>query len=255
MIVYGYKIMNATSLPDIEMVLSGIKKKIQQTTNNIYGELLGSEIALLCDNFTLNTLQRLDNKPIVNIAKESLEKKIHNARMIGASTKYNLSVFVQVFTYENEIYIKVTCSNPNLIKAFRSKDLKDVSLRESEYKDQTNPKTILWESIFASYVDGDVLSMNLSATPVYEKDKIVFPSVKDRAEMHARHTLMNRVMGQLGGNEPIPPFLLMPYVDHALELLTEDDNYKHELGEKIVHLEQILLDLEKENALIFGEEN
>lgn len=252
MVVYGFKMSGTTDIRDIDLTLAKVKEKIQSVTNRIYGELLGEEAALICDNLTLNVLQRFDNKPIIEVAKEALDKKLRTATMLGALTKYNLAVYVNVMTYEDDAYLKVTCSNQELLKAFHVKELKDCSLSESEHKDQANPKRILWETLHGLYNCSNPLSVDISATPEYKKEKVVFPSVKDRAAACARHTIMNRLLSQLGGGEQVQPYMLMPYIDQALEMLTTNSSISYELGEKTIHLGQILLDLNKEEELLFG---
>ena len=174
--------------------------------------------------------------------------------LINATTKYNLSVYVNILYHEEDIYLKVVCNNPRLTKAFHMKELKDCSLSESECKDQANPKTILWSNLHALQKEREPLSVNLTAAPEYSKEKIVFPTVKERAHIHARHQITNRLLNQLGGGEQIPPHLLMPYIDQALELITTDSALSYELGEKTVHLEQIFLNLDEQEHLLFGTE-
>lgn len=253
MVISGFLLKNTTNLSDIELTLRKVESKLQKHTNKEYAAMLGEEIELICDNITMNVLKRNDNKPIVYVAKEQLDKRIQNAKQIGASTRCNLSVYVHVMCFENDTYFKVIAENKELLKAFHIAELKDISLSESECKDTNNTKTELWTTLHEMYKNTQPVSLNLSKTPEFIPEKILFTPVKQRAALLARHAVTNKILNQLSGGEQIPPYRLMTYMDKALEMITSEDEISYEIGEKTVRLEQILLDLNKEKELIFGE--
>ncbi len=254
MVVTGYILPGITSLNEIEEVLAKIKKKIDKIAKEEYGKLLGEETALLCDNISLNILQRNDNVPLIYVARDKVDEKIKKMNLMGASFKYNFTVYIHVMQYEGDTYFKVTCLNKAFLKAFHLSVLKDFSLNESECRDESNHKTIVWEKLHAVYANSSPLTVNFTPSVEYDREKVVFPSIKERASMHARHSILNRLLNQLGGGQQIPPYLLMPYMDQALERLTTDSELSFELGQKTIHLGQVFLDLDKQTELIFGKE-
>lgn len=254
MVIIGYVLKNTTNLLDVDLVLNKISGKLKKIVDKEYGILLGEEIAIICDNIAMNVLQRNDNKPIVNVAMEHLDKRIQSAKRLGVATKHNLAVYVNVLCHEGDIYLKVLAPNEALLKAFHVKELKDVSISEAECKDEANAKKQLWETLHNLYKDTQPLSVNMTIVPEYNPENIVFEPVKVRAAKHARYAITSRLLNQVGGGEQIPAYLLMPYMDNALEILTTSDSVKYELNEKEMQLGQILLNLDEEKELIFGDD-
>ena len=255
MVISGYVLKNTTNLLDVDLVLNKVNGKLKKIVDKEYGILLGEEIAILCDNIAMNVLTRHDDKPIASVAMEVLDKRIQLAKRLCASTKHNFAVYVNVLPYEGDIYFKVTAPNEALLKAFHVKELKDVSISEAECKDEANTKKQLWETLHSLYKDTQPLSVNMTLTPEYKRENVVFEPVSIRAAKHAEYAITSKLLNQLGGGEQIPAYLLMPYMDTALEMLTTSDSVKYELNEKEMQLGQILLNLEDEKELIFGDTN
>lgn len=252
MVITGFLAEGRTDLYDIDNILYKVKKKISQIAEKEYGKLLGEEVALLCDNISLNVLTRNDNNPIINVARANVDKRIRTAGATGSTSRYNMAIYVRVMYLDGNTYIEVNSPNTIFLKAFKIGELEEFSLSEDECKDERNKKTIVWQKLHGVYEKMQPLSLNLSAHPDFIKEKVVFPSIPERAETLARHSVMNRLLNQISGGEQIPPYLLMPYMDIALTQLTSDSGIIRKVKEKALHLGQILLKLEDNEELVFG---
>lgn len=247
MVITGYRIHD-TDLKNINMELDKVKRKLEKIISKSYHQMLGEEIAFICDNITLGKMERDLNNTIFNNAVGNLEFKINNAIAAGTSLKYNFSIYAYIMPCEDYTYIKVISPNPVLLKAFNK--LEDYSLDEIECQDPKNAKTILWNHLHDLYKKSEPMVINLRPNIEADKDKIVYPVKKNRAETFARHSIINHLLNQISGGKEIPPLLLLPYMDLALEML-EDVTIQTEYKNKVTNLIQLFTDLEKNNDFVF----
>ena len=252
MVITGYRI-RSLDMKDIMMEMDKVKRRLKKQTEKIYHCLLGEEIAFICDNIALCAMQKDEQTSIFNNAVNNLEFKLNNAKQYNAESKYNFHVYAYVMPFEDYTYIKVACPNKELLQAF--KQLENYSLSELECQDKKNSKTILWETLHGLYADSEPFVINLSQGIEMDKEKIIYPEKKVRAQIHARHSLTNHLLNQISGGREIPPLLLMPYMDIALEMLSSKE-MQVEYQKKVTHLMQIFLDLKTDSDFVFhiGEE-
>lgn len=247
MVITGYR-MRSLDMKDVMMELDKVKRRLKKQIEKFYHCLLGEEIAFICDNIALGTMQKDEKISIFDNAVSNLEFKINNAKQYSAEVKYNFHVYAYVMPFEDYTYIRVTCPNKELLKAF--KQLEEYSLSELECQDKKNSKTILWETLHDLYADSEPFVIDLSQKIEIDREKIVYPEKKERAQIHARHSLTNHLLNQISGGREIPPLLLMPYMDIALEMLS-DKEMQVEYQKKVTHLMRIFLDLEMDSNFVF----
>lgn len=249
MVITGYRI-HTTSIPDIDMEVKKIKRKIDKFANQEYQKLLGKEAAFLYDQMALNVLKRPDI-PFLDWVIHELNLKIQIAERQGIASPYNLNVFAQIMTYEDYSYIKAICPNQKLLKAFER--LEPYHLSETECEDKQNRKTGIWQTLHKAYEKEAVLSLNLTPAPLPDAKSIVYPSKSERCKEQARHDMTNHYLKQISGGEPIPPHLLMRYLDMAMELLFTDEA-KEELKKRELNLMKILPDESEISKALFPDE-
>lgn len=247
MVITGYRI-DTMDLQEVMKVLDKVKKKISTITNRVYNELLGEEIAFINDNIILGSMQRGNGSTIFDDAVKNINYKMNLAKNSCAEVKYNFHIFAHIMPYENHTYIKVVSPNVILLGGF--KGVEDFSLDEIECQDKANNKTIIWNKLHEIYGKTEPLVINLSATPEVDKEKIKYPTVKERAETRARHSLTNHLLNIIGGGQQIPPVLLMPYMDMAFEMM-ESQECQSEYRKKVQQLSQIFNDLTTDNDYIY----
>lgn len=235
---YGYK-LKSVNLKDIQLELKEAFQQVNTIANDEYSRLVGEEAAFIADNITLGVISRDPEKDIVEVAIENVSSKIRQRNLMRISGRYNFSIFGYLFPYKKDVYFHVDLLNPVFEKAFHY--LEDVSVDEIEMQDDTSYKRKLWTDILKN--NDNPISVNM--TPELFCKTPVFPEKAERVEILARHRMTNKLLSDISGNEKIPPFLLMRYMDEALlklpEMETEIKKYKMEL-------QQILLDFSKKEA-------
>lgn len=252
MIITGYRI-KSTELIELESKLKQVKNILQKTSSEIYHKQLGEEIAFLCDNIALNILPReFQGKTIFERAVDNVNQMVHIAEITAAPAEYNLQVYVHLMCYDGYTYFKVICPNTKLLKAF--KHLEPYSLSEVECQDKRNHKTVIWQKLHGMYENSEPLSLNLTQHIIPDREKISFPEKKDRCATLARHNEINHLLNLVSGGQQIQPFMLMRYMDTALEMLFQDD-VKHSLSNREMELQKILPDLSGDISFIYGEED
>jgi len=248
MVTIGYKI-SSTNLSEIMEKLESVKKKIKKIAEDTYHNLLGKEIAFITDNIALSILKRNEGTTIFDDAIRNLNHNIDIARQTGARTKFNFQIYAHVMPYENNTYLKVTCMNKDYLKAFSI--FEDYSLTGTECQD--NPKTILWQQLYSIYGESEPIIIDLTQYVSPDKEKIIYPKKKDRAKTVARHNIVNHLLNQISNGQQIAPFLLMPYMDIAMEMLA-DTEIQSEYNRKVSELLSILPDLNNKSNFIFENE-
>ena len=248
MVVRGYRIHDK-DLSNIYMELDTVRKRINKTAAKEYHKMLGEEIAFICDNIALGSMQRDKNISIYNSAIGNLQFKMNNALNMNAPTRYNMACFVFIMPYEDYTYIKLECKNEMLWKAFDK--LEEYSLTEEESKDSRNQKAVIWQAVHKLYSECEPMVLKLTPELKPDKDSIVIPPKKERVELHARHSVMNHLLNQISGGKEIAPILLMSYMDLMLEMM-ETRESKVLYKQKAANLSQILLNLTKEDEYIYN---
>lgn len=250
MVIQGYRISETTDLAEIESIIQNIQNKISSIRKKEYQRLLGKEIAFYCDLITLNILQRpVEPETIGECALEELNKRIQLAQMANLPSPYNLQIFLHIMQLDGKTYLRVDSNNTIFKKAFRTLD--NVSVSESECQDPQNAKNILWQKLCKKYEKELPLSKNLTTDLYPDWEHIKYPDISTRCEDFARQNIISAYLSQLGRNQPIPPYLLVPYVDEAMEYLVGDDG-RSEYHRKVIHLKNILLDLNADDSIVRG---
>ena len=238
MIITGYRI-HSTDMTVVEKEIQNAKRRLDKISDQIYQELLGKEAGFLYDQMSLNVLKQPEGISFLEWTIRELDLKIKIAQKNGAATDYNFNVFVFCMSLDGYIYLRVTCPNKKLLKCFNK--LEEYHLSAVECQDQRNKKNQVWQKLCGTYNNTSVFTLNLTSEPVPDQDKIQIQAKKLRCESQARHDLMNRYLTQVTGGGNIPPYLLMPCMDTALEMLVSEEA-KTELKEQKLKLQQILQD-------------
>ena len=245
MLINGYK-LNTTSMVELEEELREIRRKLKTLADRQYNRLLGQEIAFLVDQITLGNLNRDPKITVFDGAVGNLRHQMNNAAMRSIASPHNFHVFAHILV-DDAIYLKVISPNPAFLAAF--KKYEDVSVSDTEAKDEKNAKTKLWDRLRKKYADNDPCVVDL--TPKPELDTIKYPTLIERVEKEARNSVIMHLLSQYSGGEQIPQFRLMDYMNRALEALTSNEDVQREYREKIAQLEQLLVDLENDDSCIY----
>ena len=179
--------------------------------------------------------ERKDLYEFYNYFAEHFEEQTRDARL----RNWGQEPYLFRLTIDGYIYLRVTCPNKKLLKCFNK--LEEYHLSAVECQDQRNKKNQVWQKLCGTYNNTSVFTLNLTSEPVPDQDKIQIQAKKLRCESQARHDLMNRYLTQVTGGGNIPPYLLMPCMDTALEMLVSEEA-KTELKEQELKLQQILQD-------------
>ena len=220
MVVTGY-VIHTCDMNDVMMKINEVIRKLNREADRLYGELLGEEAAFLYDCLATNALKEPENMEFLDWTVNELNMKIQTCQKSGASCKYNFKVYVQFLPYREDTYIKTILSNKRLEKAFGK--LEDYSLTETENLDQNNTKTQTWQMLHKIYRDSPVFTMDLSPALKPDMDDIKIPDKNKRCTAIARRNLTNRNLSQISGGRQIPPYLLMPFMDTAIEMLSQSE--------------------------------
>lgn len=248
MVIQGYRIKN-TDIREIMVEINRVREKIKAITDREYHKLLSEEITFLADKVALNIIPKDTSMSIFDGAVQNIDERIRKSAVLNDHSKYNLNVFVNILPYEEYTYIKLNCQNESFIKAF--KDLEEYSLTETECLDKNNQKNIVWQALHKMYKDREPMAVNLTCTTDIDREKLKFESVKMRAEIEARHSIINNILATISGGREIPPIRLMSYMDEALEIFTKNSEVKKEFNEKVMKLSELLPELNKDSNFIY----
>jgi len=249
MVIDGYK-LGTKDIWEAEEKIKAIKGKIDLLSEKTYHALLSEEVSFLCDCVALGILQRDPNMSVWEGAILNVDQKIRQANMRNIKNKYNLSVFIQIIPYEEDIYLRVLCENRNLLKAFKT--LENYSLTEEECMDSGNQKRVVWDKIQKSRKSLEPMTINLSTQRLNpNQEKLKFPTKEERVKLMARYNAQNRFLSYAANGEEIPPHLLMRCFDDMLEIFSKN-NYV--LIEEETRLRSILPELDNNSEYIFTSE-
>ena len=246
-VITGFNMGNIT-YDELESEINHVKQKIEKIAADSYNRLLGEEIAFLCDAVTLNILHRDGKMSIFDVAVDNINSKINNARNTNDDNPYAFSIYAHILKIDQNFILKVISGNQRFLPAF--KKYESLCIDEVEMNDPNNGKTLLWEKVDKVYKDKMVLSLNLTPEDLKpDIEKVVFPEFDERVKKMARHSVLNHYMNQIAGGNQIPPFLLMPYFDKALDMFKSPAGvFMYERKQK--ELTQLLLELKRDSDFI-----
>lgn len=233
---YGYKI-KGQQLPTIELRLRDIQKAVQKKANSEYKKLLAVEIQNLIDHIALNEVARPENDTLFDTGVKVLNQKISYASGQNLPTEYNFEVSVNVMFHDGDTYVKFNAAN-NIYK----KELSAIPDIEEFSCPAEGDKKDIWLEIMRQYTDwvppfGVRLFGGFDAV---NPEHLKFLSPAKRARTIARHRLTNRYLSMYSGNQQIPNYMLMDYMDSALNALTTISESKEELQRMETELRAIL---------------
>ena len=236
---YGFK-LNTGNFAAAEKKVEQIKHLIHDKAQKIYRELLSHEIQVLTDECVVGLHDNDKINCIYDSATELLQKKIAVAIAKGFDTEYNFSVALNMFSYNKELYIQIATYNFCFYKVLLDiKDMKDLSIHSVVEEKEKAQRVKLWENIIDKYKDHSCF--NVKVFPL--NDPFIKPDFKDlnfdtpiqRAEVLARHRVMNQYLSLYAGGGTIQPEKLMEYYEQAFMKLDSPEGgelrerYKNEL--------------------------
>lgn len=228
-IIQGYKIETNNPI-DIENAIQEIKSTVVERANEAYHVQLSREIEEIVDDIALNIRPRPDDISILDLARGILLQKINYATANQLPTEYNYYVSLNVFFDGNNTYFKFNSTNNIYQKQVsKIKGLITYSLDEKEVG-TGNEKEVIWNNLMKRYKEIYPLSTQLFPTEdfVVNKKSLHFRGPSARALIIARHNLTNRYLNMIASGKEIPNYLLMRYMDQALEMVTSSQG-KNEL--------------------------
>lgn len=236
---YGFK-LNTRNLDGAEKVIDQIKCLIHDHAQKTYRELLAHEIQILTDECVLGLHDNDKINCIYDAATELLQKKIAVAITKGLDTEYNFSVAANVFTYNKDIYIQLATYNYFFYQTVLDiKDIADLSIHNAVEQQEKAKRVKLWEEIVDKYKDHSCFIVKIFPLdePFIKPDfkDLKFDTPIQRADVLARHRVMNQYLSFYAGGGNIQPEKLMEYYEQAfMKLDTPEggelrEQYKNDL--------------------------
>ena len=226
MVINGYK-LEGCELRSLEDELNRIQKKIDKILKKPTSKLLSEEVEFYVDQLALCNLNREEfgDASVLEIAKDSLGRKLEVAKKMQTDSKYNLSCFAYVFTLKDATYLDVHCKCSEFLSAFDKSNLAKFGLSEREAVDENNAKTCIWNEIFRNYKHtADPLSVNFVPNlPELIDEKLTFRTPAERAQDIAIYNITNRYISHLTGGQQVSPIELMYVLSAAQERLTTEE--------------------------------
>ena len=220
-IIQGYKIETNNPI-DVENAIQEIKTVVTTRANDAYHDQLSREIEEIVDDIALNIRPRPDDISILDLARGILTQKINYATANQLPTEYNYYVSLNAFFDGNNTYLKFN-SNNNIYR----KQLSKIKGLEPYYLDEKDVGTgieqeVVWNNLMKRYKDIYPLSTQIFPTEDFTVNTkaLHFRGPAARAGVIARHNLTNRYLNMIASGKEIPNYLLMRYMDQALEMLT-----------------------------------
>lgn len=223
-LIKGFKIPT-TDMQVIEDALNELQKKAINRGRSLYAKLLSVEIETVVDDISLNVIKRPDNMSIYDYAKSELDRKIAWATANNAITVYNFNVTAAVFIYQSNTYIKLGVRNKTLEKEIRHlSNAEDFNVFDSESNENKEIEAV-WNEIAKIYTNGynPLVRTLYPCGPIeaeWENIKKKFSSREERANVRVRHRITANVLNLIGMGQQIPSHKLFPYIDEALEMLS-----------------------------------
>lgn len=226
-IIKGYKCAGS-DFSTIEESINKLQELIQIQGAKLYTVMLASEIETLVDDIALNIVPR----PQISIyaaARKNLDQRISDATGRGLLLPYNFGIQLAVFTYKNEVYIRMNTNNERLVNSLKRAPigLTDYCVHDDRPDDpEEKNREATWHEIMTIYSGGrsPVIRQFMAcdgASPTWKKISEKFQSRAERAEKRIRHQQTNRLLNMISMNQQIPPHKLMPYLDEALTYLSD----------------------------------
>ncbi|ADU24116.1 hypothetical protein [Ruminococcus albus] len=216
---YGFK-LNTRDFDSAEKIVEQVKRLVYDKAQKIYRELLSHEIQVLTDECVVGLHDNDKINCIYDAATELLQKKIAVAIAKGLDTEYNFNVVLNMFSYNKEIYIQIATYNFIYYKVLLDiKDMRDLSIHSVVEQEERDKRVKLWENIIDKYKDHSCFTVKVFPT----NDSFIKPDFKDlifdspmqRAEVLARHRVMNQYLSLYAGGGTIQPEKLMEYYEQA----------------------------------------
>lgn len=236
MLFYGYKI-NGQQITTVEMRLRDIQKAIIKKANKEYQKLLAAEIQNLVDHIALNEIARPTTESLFEVGNHILNQKVAYASGQNLPTEHNFETSVNVMFYEGDTYVKFNAAN-NIYK----KELSELQDIEDFPCPPSGDNEKVWVEIMKKYTDWlPPLGIRLfNAFDPVKPEHLKFASPAKRAKATARHRLTNRYLSMYSGNQQIQNYMLMDYMDCALNALTSIPGSQAELQRMETELRSIL---------------
>lgn len=223
LILKGYK-CESNCMAEIEDAIQRLQELICIQGRKLYTELFANEIESLCDDIGFGNVPR-PNIPVYDAAHQALDLRISDATGHGYALPYNFGVQVSVYTYQNNVYIRLNASNERLMSALKRTPagLTDFSLYDNlEANVEQKDRESTWNEIMSIYSkEWKPLVRNIFACedvkPEWKQISKYFHSREDRAETRIRYQLINHMINLLGMGQQIPAHKLLPTLEEALK--------------------------------------
>jgi len=232
----GYKIPG-TDICNLEAALNEIKEKAELKAKRIYAELLAKEIEIYVDDIALNILPRPQDASIYEKCVIELNNKIAWAISNSAPTVYNLSVHSSVFTYKNDMYIRLNIPNERLVSELN----KIPNLASFDFSDRGTASSEeianVWDEIREIYPEATAymhrqLCPNGPFDVKWKNISQYFHTPSERLDLRVRYTLTSELLNLIGMKKEIPNVRLLHYLDEAMLMLEQPLIKKEALARK-----------------------
>ena len=245
----GYK-MKGQDPGSIQVVLGEMRKRTCTILKKHYKKLLQDEIESVFDETALLMVER-PNIPILLAARDTLNQKVFAGNL---HILYNFMVSTHLFFFEGDSYFQIHVDGKWMFDGSFSKipgicpyhvrSVADVEFEVGQYWQRIMRYAEEHEPLGAIIFRPEKL-LEFDAEAMVRHMK--FHSVSERAQMRARHQVMNSILGSIS-NGNIPNYKLMPYMDIVLSCLQEED-VKEKIKEESIRLMQILPEIKKEDVI------
>ena len=218
----GYKIAS-DSISKVEEILKKARENVSLAAKEEYHRLLSDEIATVHDDIILGVRER-PFCSILNLAVDSLNKRIITAETRNYIVEHNLKSFVTIIPDKKDktTYVMWNSANALLEDAFASTEgIEDYSFYldvGDAVEDSQEERKRKWGQLEKKQ-EGlpSMLNASLTSTVDVDTSMLVFEDKDVRASIRARHHIMNQYLQAYSFGEPVHPSTLMRYTDFVLE--------------------------------------
>ena len=251
--------MDVNTVREVDMVLSKARAKVQELASEFYASWLAAVCAEACDMVALGTMQRPEDRLLVDVARDVLAARIKEAKSLSLPTPYNTRVQGHVLEYDGKCYLRIVNAGPALMQALRdTPGLVDISVPDAGTEESAGSPEFPgdpaeWRKVFASYEDGPEPGW-YDLSPVFDPGVMpgAFPSVSERADVLARRGTVEEYLAAVSRGQSIQPVDLMRRLDEATEYALSSHGIAA-VAERKTKLMGILVDLDKHPEAVLGD--
>lgn len=225
----GYLLSGAETVEGLENGIFQVREAAMAEASVSYHTLVALQAERIVDEVALNILQRPDDRPILAVAENEVQRRILYADQNSHHTQYNLHLAMRILvddvSTEKKIYLKTETVNELYLKRLdKVKPLTRFDITQDDIAAKKE-KARLWEIFSAKYEKDIPLFCNIVLYDqlVLNPNRLLFHPPVQRAKAIATEKILNHLLSCYGCNQNIPPQKLMEFTMMANERIKHAD--------------------------------